>query len=339
MKIEKNKDTERFFNDAKMSVEQSSILMDKLHKYIAKTISIKDEQEIIKAYNNYGVNIKTIEYDKNELLENPYYKNIKFLDIKDKKIHYKNKLLPAKECLNMSYIKYVDNLFKSYIDIGYLKKSVNIPMLYEGNCIWMSPTIGEQRSMDEPLNKANGKVLTFGLGIGYYPYMCLLKNNVESISIVEINKDVIDLFKAHILPQFKDTKKIDIIQGNMYDYYNEEFLSKFDYIFVDVWKDNDDGLEHYKKLMQTGIRKDNMDFWIEPSIIEPIRMLILVYFKSLINKNYTNILCSMKDTTQREFKMVHKYFRTITKTFSTYDELLFFINDISTIRNILEIKV
>ena len=40
------------------------------------------------------------------------------------------------------------------------------------------------------------------------------EEDVESVTVVEFNKDVIDLFDRYIRPQFKTDKKLEIIHGN-----------------------------------------------------------------------------------------------------------------------------
>lgn len=339
MKIENNLSTAEFISDVMRSVSNNSDLRNLMQPYMNVHLSKKKEKQVIDCYNYHGVVVDSIEYDVNELVENPYYKNIKLDNIKSNTVQYKNKVLPARTSLNMSYLKYADELYNGYVDVGYFNKDVNVPILYEHEKIWMSPTIAEARSMKDDIDKAHGNVLTFGLGIGYYAYMCLLKDEVDSVTIIEINQEVIELFKEYILPQFNTNKRIEIIQGDMYEYYNEKFLDTFDYIFVDVWEDNNFGLEHYKKLMQKGIKKGNIGYWIEDSILEPIRILMPIYFKSLMEGKYTDVLCSMTGKTQEEFKMVHKYFRGIDKTITTYNEMVEIINSKEIIRGILSIKI
>ncbi len=57
--------------------------------------------------------------------------------------------------------------------------------------------------MREPIEQAFGKVLSFGLGLGYYACKASEKKNVENVIIVDMN-DVIRLFKLYLLPQFKN---------------------------------------------------------------------------------------------------------------------------------------
>ena len=71
---------------------------------------------------------------------------------------------------------------------------------------------------------AFGNVLTFGLGLGYYAYMVSEKESVESVTIVEMNEDVIQLFKKYVLPQFKNAEKIKIIKADAFEYAQQHIL-------------------------------------------------------------------------------------------------------------------
>ncbi|MCO5387758.1 hypothetical protein [Desulfosporosinus sp.] len=108
----------------------------------------------------------------------------------------------------------------------------------------------ELESMGEGIEKGHGKCLTLGLGIGVLPYLWLLKDEVDCVTVVEINQDVIDLFEKHIRPQFRTAKKLEITHGDAFDYYNENFLNQFDYVYVDFWESSGDGLGLYTRLMK-----------------------------------------------------------------------------------------
>lgn len=70
--------------------------------------------------------------------------------------------------------------------------------------------------MKEAVAEAHSNVLTFGLGLGYYAYMISEKNQVEQVTVVENNEDVIQLFQQYILPQFKHSPKITIIRADAF---------------------------------------------------------------------------------------------------------------------------
>lgn len=140
----------------------------------------------------------------------------------------------------------------------------------ENGRLWMSITPNEIETMKEAVERGFGKVLTFGLGLGYYAYMASQKNNVESITIIENNQDVIELFKSHVLPQFPNAHKIKIIKADAFEYVEKHMTNgKYDFVFADLWHDVSDGIEMYLKMKE--YEKQNPDtvftYWIEKSIL------------------------------------------------------------------------
>lgn len=334
MKIEHNQETKLFIDNIAKSMNESVQFNRAIKGLVNRQILLRDERTIVDAYKEYGVNINSIKYKTRDLTDNPYYKNIRFDNIKSNKVKYDIVTLPPRVLIGMGFTKYADNLAKSYIDIGYFDKSVKIPTLTEGEQIWMSPTISEQRTIQPHIDKAKGNVLTFGLGIGYYVYMCLLKDGVDSITIVEINKDIIDVFNEYIKPQFPKADKIKIIHGDMYDYFNDEFMGSFDTVFVDIWQNNTDGYEHYIKLQSIGVKMDNIGYWIEESILEPVRLALVGYLKAQYTDDYLNLLNRVSRDTFRELVAIHTYFSNKDIVYSTYDQLVELVNDINTLREI-----
>ena len=88
---------------------------------------------------------------------------------------------------------------------------------------------------------ARGNVLTFGLGLGYYTYMVSERAEVESVTVVERDKEVIELFKRFILPQFAYPEKVRIICSDAFEFADRELKNGFyNYIFTDLWHDPSD---------------------------------------------------------------------------------------------------
>ena len=61
--------------------------------------------------------------------------------------------------------------------------------------VWMSTDPNEIITMNPYIQKAHGDILVMGLGLGYYPFMTALKDDVKSITIIEKDPKVIDIFK------------------------------------------------------------------------------------------------------------------------------------------------
>ena len=134
----------------------------------------------------------------------------------------------------------------------------------------MTITPNEIETMKEAVDGAIGNVLAFGLGLGYYAYMVSEKENVENVTVVEINEDVIKLFNKYILPQFKHAEKIKIIKADAFEYAKNYITpGKFDYVFTDLWHDVSDGMDMYLKMktFEKQSPKTVFSYWIEKSIL------------------------------------------------------------------------
>ena len=136
---------------------------------------------------------------------------------------------------------------------------------------WMSITINEILSMRKHINLAKGNVLTLGCGMGYYAYMAALKGNVESVSIVEKERDVLDVFENAILPYFepKIAQKVKLIHADAFDFINGLDDGKYDYCFADIWKDYTDVTLWVKcRRKMSRFSKTKSSYWVEDHLAD-----------------------------------------------------------------------
>ena len=97
--------------------------------------------------------------------------------------------------------------------------------------IWMSDTPMEYETTKNSIELAKGDVLECGIGIGLFTYYASKKNKVRSITIVEKEKDIIDL----VYPVIKN-RKTNVIESEALSFIkNTE--KKFDTIHIDIWSD------------------------------------------------------------------------------------------------------
>lgn len=203
-----------------------------------------------------------------EYQNNPYYRAIKT----------PNKRLGKCDLKNISYKPYeafVYNDLECMMDgrilpqIGFFSTEFTYPALLEDERIWMTITPNELETMKEPIERATGNVLTYGLGLGYFTYMVSEKSDVSSITVVELNEEVIEIFQNHIRPQFKHASKIKIVKDDAFNY-AEKHMAKgcFDFVFTDLWHDVSDGLDMFIKMKEYEKLCPNTKFsyWIEKSI-------------------------------------------------------------------------
>ena len=201
-------------------------------------------------------------FSPNEFENNPYYKTIKWTETKYKDWELKIDSYEPYELFVCDDFQYNKN--QVFPQVGYFDKTFKFPAIFQKNRLWMSVTPNEINTMKEPIEKATGKVLTLGLGLGYYPFMVSNKEDVDSITIVELDKNVIDLFKKFILPQFPHKEKVNIIHANAYKYMKKIKDGDYDYIFVDIYHDAGDGLDVFENLSQytSRFRITKSDYWI-----------------------------------------------------------------------------
>ena len=146
---------------------------------------------------------------------------------------------------------------------------------------WMSLNQHEIRTMETPIALARGKVLTLGLGLGYFAFMASNKEDVKEVHIVEMDLELIQLFNNYLLPLFPHKEKIHIHKADAYHFINEIKDGDYDYIFSDLWQDVGDGVVSYLKLKKVFIEfnKTTCSYWIEGSILSYLRILIIGMMK------------------------------------------------------------
>lgn len=201
--------------------------------------------------------------DINKYTNNPYYKNIKLDNVTHNDWQFQ--LMKYKPYEAFVYNDLVVKNGKVYPQIGYFDTEYFYPAILQNGREWMLITPNEIETMNEPINNAHGKVLTYGLGLGYFAYMASNKPNVNSVTIVEMDKSVIDLFNKYILPQFPHKEKIIIINANAIEYAKDN-SDNIDYVFADIWHDPSDAIDIYCQLKQCEKPNTQYDYWIEKTI-------------------------------------------------------------------------
>ncbi len=153
--------------------------------------------------------------------------------------------------------------------IGYFDKAFSYLSVLQNGREWMTMMPNELVTQRVPIKKASGRVATYGLGLGYFAFMCAHKDEVESVTVVERDESVISLFKELLLPRFVHPEKIEIVCADAFEFAeNEAPKHNFDYIFADIWHDPSDGVEAYKrfKSLEHLCPNTEFDYWIEKTL-------------------------------------------------------------------------
>lgn len=327
IKIEKNKEINNLIDKIIKNIMEN---MDSDNpatlKYRSERLTPNIEKELNDLYKNEFNLDMMVKEPISKILDIQYNKDIKFEGIVPNE-YLKIEYIPKLELHTRDFAIY-DKYLKACVPLVAYPKSIKIPCIKENDDVWMSPTLMEYNTIIEPLNRAKGNVLTFGLGCGFFPYMCLIKDEVESVTIVEINKDIINTFKEYILPQFPKDKKIKIIEGDAFDYFNDKFVNNFDYTFVDIWKSNSDGINIHERLIKQKKILDNIDFWIEDNLLYDVQISIITYLLNLKNGTLTEILNKpSSDFFVKYFKAIHRVFRGMDNVLRTEEDIMDLIHN------------
>lgn len=336
IRFEKNKELETAIKNLMLSMADVSEYITAVLEYTEKFLTPQKEKELIELLRKYNIPHEGLKYDLKMLTENPYFKDIRLDNVNYGTVRYEKIPIRKRTPISMNFHKQLGKYLFHYHPIGYFDSDVYMPALIEGNRVWMSPAVSEIESMRDGIEKGHGKCMTMGLGIGVLPYLWLLKDQVESVTIVEFNKDVIDLFDKFIRPQFPTEKKLEILHGDALEFYNEEFLNRFDYVYVDFWESSEDGLEMYTKLMEKKLCPPHVDFWIEDSMLYDVKYLVVPYLYTLYEgKSIADFICSMDEDSKKLVKKVNRYFKTRNDLIATEEELLSVIHGKDVLRAIL----
>ncbi|MBQ9009864.1 MAG: hypothetical protein IJ088_11120 [Clostridia bacterium] len=139
------------------------------------------------------------------------------------------------------------------------------PTVLQGGREWMTLAPVEIETMKRPIALARGHVLTFGLGMGYYAFHVCRKPEVQSLTVVEKDAELIRMFRDLLCPQFPERQKMRIVCADAYDYLEENYRpEQFDSVFCDFWHDAGDGTEHYLRLREIEKRyQTRFLYWAE----------------------------------------------------------------------------
>lgn len=247
-----------------------------------------DDQESIEIAEKYIKN-GLQKYDVEEFANNPYSKAIKPKPFKENgyELTYLKyapyQLFPADE------IDVSDYPYEEFYKVGYFSREFNYLALLKNNEIWMSVNPNEINTMKPYINESYGNVLVFGLGMGYIAYMMSLKDEVSTITIVEKDINIINIFKKYLFPQFSQKQKIKIVHDDAFRYFENNY--KFDYIFADLWHNPEDGIPMYIRFEKmANDRNVKINYWLNDSLKSMKRRCLITifeeYFMGYTDKDY-----------------------------------------------------
>lgn len=338
MKIQKNPEILAFMERCHRNIQQ-----DYKNDFLGMTIRKKDEKTIQRALQKAGfaefANIETcpsLFLSTQEWYKSPYHQHIHLENIADQHFSYRQVKLRGNELFNSDVIqKDPQRELNDWMKLRAMDDDFEAIYLYQGKKEWMLDAPSEANTNDPYAYKAKGKVLSFGLGIGYFAFMCSQNEAVKEIIIIERSKEVIRMFEKYLLPQFPQKEKIRLVQGDAFDYFTEAFVKNADYVYVDIWQNHQDGLVIIEKLLEKYLPElAKVDFWIEDSCVAIMWNLIFLYFDSLLHHRKMKVAKGYQALAQK----IQWYFENIPHELTKVEELKNYMYDRQTIREILAQK-
>ncbi len=338
MRISSSKKIDNFFQRVLNNIQN-----DYKADFIAYHVTKENERKVQKLLSKAGFSefmgnkekwpslfLSTDDWEKNS-----YHQNIHLDYIKDSHFSFSKKKTAGFELFNSDEIqKDPQRELNDWMKLRAMDRNFETLYLFQDQKDWMMDAPSEYNTNYKHALKAHGKVLTFGLGIGYFLWFAINNKNVNEITVIEKSEAVLSMFKRFIYPQFSTHKKINFILGDAFDYFKEDYLINFDYIYSDIWQSTKDGLAIIMRLLeQYDLPLNKGDFWIEESCYELIWTLQFWYFYSVYKKQNIQVAQNY----QIYYQKIQKYYQTISKSM-TEEDLKFYIYDTQTIRHLLAFK-
>ncbi len=154
--------------------------------------------------------------------------------------------------------------------IGFFMEPFPYPAVLEGGREWMTLMPNETVTILPAVAAAHGRVVTFGLGLGYFAYHAAARPEVESVTVVELSRDAVTLFTENILPLIPHREKIRVVTADAFAYLDHTMKDgDFDFAFADIWHDAGDGLPLYRRFKEREGRFPTTEFtyWLEDTLL------------------------------------------------------------------------
>lgn len=146
-----------------------------------------------------------------------------------------------------------------------IPREYRVLSLLRDKMVVMSNTPAEILDHEPFINQAKGHVFIAGLGLGMCVAALLDKPEVKSITVVEIDQDVINISG----PFYQEHPKVEIICTDIHNFIPDQ---SFDTVWLDIWDDisasNLPEIEHLENKFHTG---DNwVGCWSKAEMINTI---------------------------------------------------------------------
>lgn len=333
MKVTENDEMKAFFRRCLKNIQKDK------NRFLAMPVSKPREKYIQKQLAKHGFaefslpNPPSLFLSADAWEKTPYHSHIDLTRISSHHFSFEKEWVKGNELFNADAIqKDPDRELNDWMKLRAMDRDFEAIYLYQDEEDWMMDAPSEAFTNDPCARKAHGHVLTLGLGIGYFLYMCTLNEKVQEITVVERSQDVIDLFYRDILPQFHTALPIHFICADAFAFWKKENLKNYDYIYADIWQSSEDGLACITKLLeQYNPPFADTDFWIEDSCYEIMWTLSFYHFYETAENRIMNPVSEYLPYMEK----IRHYYAQEDHIYTSSDEIKAKMYDTETIRAIL----
>lgn len=263
--------------------------------------------------------------DVKEWSENPYANLLKTISIKKGRYFLGMDKYQPLEPFLLGEIE--GNKKTSFVEknpLGMFQEPFSFLVLKDGDTPWMSLTPHEIETMKPAIEASKGKVLVYGLGLGYFAFMAARKENVSHVTVIENNQTIIDLYNEKILPSLPCKNKISIIKADAFEFAkNETNESHFDYVFFDIYHNEQDGLPLYLSFLKVASPYTNNFFWVEKTMLTFFRRIVIELFAEEAEGVFQNE--DDGDSISKIFSKLHTHL--LDNEINSYEELENLLSD------------
>lgn len=134
---------------------------------------------------------------------------------------------------------------------GTVRAGETLTRLYVDGHMWMSDSPDERRDHAAIIHRARGQVLIAGLGLGMVALACAAKEEVDHVTVVDIDPDVVALVTPHLREAVKEVRGdpdiLEVVEADIFEWRPPKG-TKYDAIWFDIWPNlcTDDLDEHAK---------------------------------------------------------------------------------------------
>ena len=206
--------------------------------------------------------------DADAYASDPYYRNIRIPAAREGSWEFRRECLRPYEAFVFDDLRRLPD-GRVLPQIGFFDRAFPYPAVLENGREWMLITPNEITTMRLAVAAARGRVLAYGLGLGYFAYMAAEKPEVESVTVVERDPNVLSLFRRHILPQFPHADKLTLVEADAFDFARTRMgAGGYDVVFTDLWHDPGDGVDLYlrMKALEKYSPGSRFLYWIEETL-------------------------------------------------------------------------